>query len=30
MTLSSTLSPVIAQHTMAVRTARLESWGRAQ
>ena len=30
MTLSSTLSPVIAQHTVAVRTARLESWGRAR
>jgi hypothetical protein len=30
MTLASTLSPVIAWHTMAVRTARLESWGRPQ
>jgi hypothetical protein len=30
MTLSSTLSPVIAQHTMTMRTARLERWGRAQ
>jgi len=30
MTPSSTLSPVIAQHMMTVRTARLEKWGRAR